>query len=65
MNFPNVRFQEKTYMKQKLSISIDEEKTKKIKELLKSSRFRSKSHLIEYSIDKFLEYEANNFIKND
>lgn len=41
-------------MKQKISISIDEDKMNKIEELLKGSRFRSKSHVIEYSIEKFL-----------
>lgn len=41
-------------MKQKISISIDENKVKEIEEILKSSRFRSKSHLIEYSLEKFL-----------
>lgn len=45
-------------MKQKISISIDEEKMKKIEELLISSRFRSKSHIIEYSLEKFLEKET-------
>lgn len=47
-------------MKQKISISIDEKKIKKIEELLNSSRFRSKSHLIEYSLEKFLEGESEN-----
>lgn len=42
-------------MKQKLSISIDEEKIKLIEKLLKQERFRSKSHIIEYSLNKFLE----------
>jgi len=44
-------------MKQKLSITIDEEKIKIIEEMLKQSRFRSKSHVIEYSLSKFLEGE--------
>ncbi len=44
-------------MKQKLSISIDEEKIKRIEELLKQDRFRSKSHIIEYVLNKFLENE--------
>lgn len=44
-------------MKQKISISIDEEKMNKIEELLKSSRFRSKSHIIEFSLEKFLMEE--------
>ncbi len=44
-------------MKQKISISIDEDKMKRIENLLNSSRFRSKSHIIEYSLEKFLEQE--------
>jgi Arc/MetJ-type ribon-helix-helix transcriptional regulator len=44
-------------MKQKISISIDVEKMNKIEELLKGSRFRSKSHLIEFSLEKFLQGE--------
>ncbi|MBS3099504.1 hypothetical protein J4462_04790 [Candidatus Pacearchaeota archaeon] len=46
-------------MKQKMSITIDEENVKILEKLLKDGRFRSKSHLIEYSLDKFLQ-EAEN-----
>ena len=42
-------------MKQKLSISIDEEKVKIIEGLLKEGMFRSKSHVLEYSLNKFLK----------
>ena len=42
-------------MKQKLSISIDSEKISLIEKLLNDGKFRSKSHVIEYSIDKFLK----------
>ena len=42
-------------MKQKLSITIDKDKIKIIEKMLKQSRFRSKSHVIEYSLNKFLE----------
>jgi len=42
-------------MKQKISISIEEEKIKLIENLLKHGLFRNKSHIIEYSIDRFLE----------
>jgi Arc/MetJ-type ribon-helix-helix transcriptional regulator len=41
-------------MKQKLSITIDEEKVKKINEMLKDSRFRSMSHVFEFSLERFL-----------
>jgi Arc/MetJ-type ribon-helix-helix transcriptional regulator len=44
-------------MRKKISISINEDKIKKIEELLKSSRFRSKPYIIEYSLEKFLEGE--------
>lgn len=47
-------------MKQKISISIDEEKIKLIEEKLKEGRFRNKSHIIEYSLDKFLKEEIKN-----
>ena len=43
-------------MKQKLSITIDEEKIKLIEILLKeNSKFRNKSHLIEYSLERVLK----------
>jgi Arc/MetJ-type ribon-helix-helix transcriptional regulator len=38
-----------------MSISIDEEKINLIEKLLSDGKFRSKSHVIEYSIDKFLK----------
>lgn len=41
-------------MKQKLSITIDEEKIKLLEEMLKEGLFRSKSHIVEYSLNKFL-----------
>lgn len=46
-------------MKQKLSITIDEKKIKLIENLLKKEKFRSKSHVIEYSLNKFLEEIKN------
>jgi len=42
-------------MKQKISISIDEEKVVLLEDLLHDGKFRSKSHVIEYSLDKFLK----------
>ena len=44
-------------MKQKISITIDEEKLIVVEQLLKNGRFRNKSHIIEYSLDKFLKGE--------
>jgi Arc/MetJ-type ribon-helix-helix transcriptional regulator len=44
-------------MKQKISISIEEEKVKKLDELLKTSKFRNKSHVMEVALEKLLEEE--------
>lgn len=46
-------------MKKKLSISIEEDKIKLLEGIVKEGRFRNKSHLIEYSIDKFIKGEKN------
>ena len=42
-------------MKQKLSITIDEEKVRVIDGILKKGLFRNKSHILEYALIKFLE----------
>lgn len=44
-------------MKQKLSISIDNETVIKLEELIKEGRFRNKSHILEYSFKRFIENE--------
>ncbi len=44
-------------MKQKLNITIDEEKIIKINEILKQGLFRNRSHIMEYALIKFLEGE--------
>jgi Arc/MetJ-type ribon-helix-helix transcriptional regulator len=46
-------------MKQKLSISVDEETVKLLEKLIKEGRFRNKSHLIEYSVNKYMKGEEN------
>lgn len=47
-------------MKLKLSVTIDEEKVRKIEKILEEGRFRNKSHILEYSLNKFLkEVESN------
>ena len=46
-------------MKQKLSITIDEEKVKAIESLLQEGKFRSKSHVLEYSLNQFLKEVKN------
>ncbi|MEK6915603.1 MAG: hypothetical protein AABW89_03630 [Nanoarchaeota archaeon] len=45
-------------MKQKLSVTIEEETLKMIEEALKGNTFRNKSHLVDYGLNKFLT-EAN------
>ncbi|MEK6757988.1 MAG: hypothetical protein AABX88_02565 [Nanoarchaeota archaeon] len=48
-------------MKQRISITIDEKKMKLVENLLKeSSKFRNKSHFIEYSLDRLLKEEVKN-----
>lgn len=42
-------------MKQKLSITIEEETIKILDEIIKEGRFRNKSHFVEYSINKVLK----------
>ena len=42
-------------MKVRISATIDPSMDKKINEFLKNSKYRNKSHLIEESIDKFIE----------
>ncbi|MGV8152077.1 MAG: hypothetical protein ACP5OG_03275 [Candidatus Nanoarchaeia archaeon] len=47
-------------MKQKISITIDEEQIKLIEDLLKSGLFRNRSHLLDYSLKRFLNDNINN-----
>ncbi|MBS3163249.1 hypothetical protein J4427_01000 [Candidatus Woesearchaeota archaeon] len=44
-------------MKQKISVSMDEEKIKLIDSMLENGRFRNRSHVIEYSLEKLLKEE--------
>lgn len=46
-------------MKQKLSITIDEEKVKEVELILKKGFFRNKSHILEYALIKFLGEQKN------
>jgi Arc/MetJ-type ribon-helix-helix transcriptional regulator len=46
-------------MKQKLSVTVEENTIKQIERLLKDNRFRNKSHLIEYSLNKFFKETEN------
>jgi len=47
-------------MKQKISVTIDEEKIAIIENLLKEGKFRNKSHVLEFSLDKLLLEEKQN-----
>lgn len=40
--------------KQKISITVDEQVVQLIENLLQDARFRNRSHIIEYSLKKFL-----------
>jgi Arc/MetJ-type ribon-helix-helix transcriptional regulator len=51
-------------MKQKLSITIDKDKIKELNRMLKEGRFRSRSHILEYSLNKFLKSEKDSGGKN-
>ncbi len=42
-------------MKQKISITIDEEMIQLIENLLADAKFRNRSHVIEYSLMEFLK----------
>ena len=44
-------------MKQKLSITIEEETINQLDKFIIEGKFRNKSHLIEYSVNKFLKGE--------
>jgi len=44
-------------MKQKLSITVEDGTVRQIEELVKTGRFRNKSHAFEYSVNKILRGE--------
>ena len=44
-------------MKQKLSITLDEELVNEIVKTLSTGKFRNKSHVVEYAVKKLLEVE--------
>ena len=50
-------------MKQKMSISIDEEKIKIIESLVKLGKFRNKSHALEQGLDILLKSGEENNVK--
>lgn len=46
-------------MKKKLSITVDENMINIIEELIEEGRFRNKSHVMEYSLNRFLRENKN------
>lgn len=42
-------------MKCRMSISVDEETAHQVQELLRSKRFRNKSHVVEYALSQLDE----------
>ncbi len=42
-------------MKQKISISIDEETIQNIEKFIENGTFRNKSHAVEFAVNKVLE----------
>jgi len=42
-------------MKQKISISIEKDSIDRLEKCLENGKFRNKSHVIEYALNKFLE----------
>ena len=47
-------------MKQKMSITIEEEKIRLIEEIVKQGVYRNKSHAFESGIDKILKEQEEN-----
>ena len=46
-------------MKQKLSITIEEETIKLLDDVIKDGVFRNKSHAVEFSLNKILKEKEN------
>ena len=46
-------------MKHKLSVTLDEELVKKIFSALSTGKYRNKSHVVEYAVQKLLENESS------
>lgn len=46
-------------MKYKMSISVDENTVAKVQEALRNRKFRNKSHVFEYAVQKILSGEIN------
>lgn len=52
-------------MKQKITVTIDEETAKSVELMLKNSLFRNRSHIIEHSLIRFLDENQNSNINEE
>jgi len=46
-------------MRKKISVSIKEETINKLDEYIEDGAFRSKSHVVEFALNKFIEDKKN------
>ena len=47
-------------MKHRLSVTVDEDTALQVQELLRSKRFRNKSHIVEYALSQLQTDEVSN-----
>ena len=52
-------------MKQKLSVSLEEDLLKSIDRLVETGKFRNKSHFVEYSLNNAVKNEQENRKENE
>lgn len=52
-------------MKQKISVTLDEETVFEIQNQLRTGKFRNKSHVVEYAVKRLLEDEVQNSINKN
>lgn len=67
LNFLNYYYKMAENNKQRLSVSVSTETVELIDESLKLEKFRNKSHVVEFSINKVLKDKQNSIreIKNE
>ena len=46
-------------MKERISITVDENRINMIEKILKNKKYRNRSHFIENAVDKLIEEEKN------
>jgi len=52
-------------MKERISTTIDEETVRKLNFLIKSKKYRNRSHAVEIAIEKLVKEEQNEKVKKD